>query len=132
MKLYNGSNAQFKHCSLIWMLHSHRNNNIIKNLHERCLSLIWHDKNLIWNDKNLIWNDKNLSYEELLTKDGSVSIHHRLWQRNCTNFKMDFRKNLLQKFFARETESHYNLRRCNDFRIPSIGTVYHGSKIISF
>ena len=118
MKLYKGSNAQFKHCSLVWMLHSRRNNNIKKNLHERCLSLIW--------------NDKNLSYEELLTKDGSVSIHHRLWQRNCTNFKMDFRKNLLQKLFTRETESHYNLRRYNDFRIPSIGTVYHGSKIISF
>ena len=29
-------------------------------------------------------------------------------------------------------QSHYNLRRCNDFRIPSIRTVYHGSESISF
>ena len=39
---------------------------------------------------------------------------------------------LFTEIFARETESHYNLRRCNDFRIPSIRTVYHGSEIISF
>ena len=33
--------------------------------------------------------------------------------------------------FALETDSHYNLR-WSDFRIPSIGTVYHGSESISF
>ena len=55
-------NAQFNYCPLIWMLHSRRNKNIIKNLHEQCL--------------RLIYNDKNSSYEELLTKDGSISIHH--------------------------------------------------------
>ena len=35
----------------------------IKDLHERCL--------------RLTYCDKNSSYEELLEKDGSVSIHHR-------------------------------------------------------
>ena len=45
------------------MLHSRRKSNIIRNLHERCL--------------RLIYNDKNPSYDKLLTKDGSVSIHHR-------------------------------------------------------
>ena len=44
------------------MLHSRRNNNIIRNLHEQCL--------------RLICNDKNSSYEELLIKDDPVSIHH--------------------------------------------------------
>ena len=48
---------------LIWMLHSRCNNNKIKHLDERCLRLIY----------CII----NLSYEELLEKDGSVSIHHR-------------------------------------------------------
>ena len=32
-------NAQFNCCPFIWMLHSHRNN-IIRNLHKRCLRLI--------------------------------------------------------------------------------------------
>ena len=52
-------NAQSNYYPFIWMLHSRSNNNIIRNLHQRCL--------------RLIYNDKNLSYKELLTKDGSVS-----------------------------------------------------------
>ena len=114
-------NAQFNYCPLVWMLHSRRNNSIIRNLHERCL--------------RLIYNDKNSSYEELLTKDGSVSIHHRNIQALATEFykiKNGLSPELFTEIFARETESHYNLRRCNDFRIPSIRTVYHGSESISF
>ena len=45
------------------MLHSHKNNNKIKHLHERCL--------------RLIYSDKKSSYENLLEKDNSVSIHHK-------------------------------------------------------
>ena len=46
------------------MLHSRKNNNKIKHLHERCL--------------RLIYSDKKSSYEEnLLEKDNSVSIHHK-------------------------------------------------------
>ena len=102
------------------MLHSPRNNSIIRNLHERCL--------------RLIYNDKNSSYEELLTKDGSVSIHHRNIQTLATEFykiKNGISPERFTEIFARETESHYNLRRCNNFRIPSI-SVYHGSESISF
>ena len=32
-------NAQFNYCPLVWMLHSRRNNSIIRNLHERCLNI---------------------------------------------------------------------------------------------
>ena len=56
-------NAHFSYCPLIWMLHSHQNNNKIKQLHERCL--------------RLIHNDKLSFYKELLEKDGSVTIHHK-------------------------------------------------------
>lgn len=54
------------------MLHNRRNNNIITNLHERYL--------------RLIYNDENSSYEELLTKDGSVSIYHRNIKALATEF----------------------------------------------
>ena len=57
---------------------------------------------------------------------------YRLWQLYCTKLKMDFRQKFLLNFFAHETESHYNLKWRNDFRIPSIRTVHHGSKSISF
>ena len=56
-------NAQFNHCHLIWMLHSHKNNNKIKHLHERCL--------------RLIYSDKKSSYENLLEKDKAASIHYK-------------------------------------------------------
>ena len=114
-------NAQFNYCPLVWMLHSRMNNNIIWNFHERCL--------------RLIYNDKNSSYKKLLTKDGSVSIHYKNIQALATEFykiKNGFSPEHFTEIFARETESHYNLRRCNDFRIPSIRTVYHSTESISF
>ena len=55
--------AQFNYCSLLWMFHSRRNNNEITHLHERCLGLIY--------------SDKSSSYEELLKRNWSVSIHHK-------------------------------------------------------
>ena len=55
--------SQFNYCQLVWMCHNRTNNNKINRLHERCL--------------RLIYNDKKLSFEDLLQKDGSVSIHHR-------------------------------------------------------
>ena len=45
------------------MLHNRCNNSEIKHLHERCL--------------RLTYCDKTSSFEELLGKDGLVSIHHR-------------------------------------------------------
>ena len=45
------------------MLHRRQNKRNIKYLYERCL--------------RLIQNDKLLFYEELLEKDGSVSVHDR-------------------------------------------------------
>ena len=99
------------------MLQSRRNNTVIRNLHERCL--------------RLVYNDKKSSYEELLTKDGSVSIHQRNIQALATEFYKIKNGLLLELFtetFARETESYYNLSQCNDFRIPSNCIVYHGSE----
>ena len=59
-------NAEFNYYSLIWMLHSRKNNNKIKLLNERCL--------------RLIYSDKTSTYENLLEKDNSVSIYHKYIQ----------------------------------------------------
>ena len=45
------------------MCHSRTNNSKINRLHERCL--------------RIVYNDKQSSFNELLEKDGSVSIHMR-------------------------------------------------------
>ena len=56
-------NAQFNYCPLVSMLHSRSNNNKIKHLYERCL--------------RIVYQDKQNSYENLLVKDGTVSMHPR-------------------------------------------------------
>ena len=91
-------NAQFNYGPLIWMLLSRRNNSIIRNLHERCLMLIC--------------NDKNSFYEELLTKDGSVSIYHRHIQALATELckiKNGIWPEIFNEMFAHETKSYYKL-----------------------
>ena len=55
--------SQFGYCPLIWMFHSRGLNNKINRIHERAL--------------RITYNDKSSSYGELLTKDRSVTMHHR-------------------------------------------------------
>ena len=56
-------NEQFIYCPLIWMCHSRENNDKVNRLHEKCL--------------RIIYNDKRSSFNALLEKDVSVSIHER-------------------------------------------------------
>ena len=59
--------TQFSYCPLVWMCHSRANNSKINMLHERCL--------------RIIYNDKQSSFTELLNKDSSVSIHIKKIQK---------------------------------------------------
>ena len=63
-----------------------------------------------------------------LTKDGSVSIHHRNIQA-LTIELYKIKKGLFPEIFPNSCS--YNLSRSNDFRIPSIRTFYHASEGIS-
>ena len=55
--------SQFNYCPLIWMSHSRTNNRKINRLHERCLRIMYYDK--------------QSSFIKLLEKVNSVSIHQR-------------------------------------------------------
>ena len=55
--------SQFSQCPLIWMVYNRTYNNKINRLHVRCQPL---------------YNDKCLSFEELLVKDKSVTINHKI------------------------------------------------------
>ena len=55
--------TQFNYCPLLWKCDSRGNNRKINRLHERCL--------------RTIYNDKQSSFNELLEKDGSVSMRER-------------------------------------------------------
>ena len=111
-------NAQLNYCPLTWMLHSRCNNNKIKHLHGRCL--------------RLIYCDKNSSYEELLEKDGSVSIHHRNIQNlviEMYKVKNELAPMITANVFTTIPVNHYNLRNYNGFRLHFARTVYHGMKV---
>ena len=62
--------SKFNYCPLVWMCHSRTNNSKINRLHERCL--------------RIVYNDKQSLFNELLEKDGSVSIRMRNIQISAT------------------------------------------------
>ena len=55
--------SQFGYCPLVWMFHSRKLNHRINNLHQRAL--------------RLVYQDNKLSFDELLAKDESFTIHER-------------------------------------------------------
>ena len=56
-------NSQFGYCPLVWMLHSRKLNTRINRIHERAL--------------RVVYNDMVSSFDELLLRNNSVSIHVR-------------------------------------------------------
>ena len=95
--------SRFGYCPLIWMFHNHTINNKINGLHERCL--------------RIVYSDKNSNYKQLLEKDGSVLIHNRNLQILATEmFKVS--KNLsitIVKDIFQRKESPYDLRNNMEF-----------------
>ena len=62
-------------------------------------------------------------------------MHHTNIQVLATELhkiKNELSPEIFTEIFTCETECHYNLRQCNDFRIPSIRTFYQSSDSISF
>ena len=106
--------SQFGYCTLIWMFHSRALNNKISSIHERAL--------------RITYNDRTSTFEELLNKDNSVSIHHRNLPVLITELykvKGNMAPEILNQIFQNRTSS-YNLR------INSSFAVYHGTESLSF
>ena len=62
--------SQFNYCPLVWMFHNRTLNQKINKLQERAL--------------RFVYKNDNLSFQELLDKDGSATIHQRNLQRLAT------------------------------------------------
>ena len=91
--------SQFSYCPLIWMFRSRRLNNKINSIHERVL--------------RITYQDNTSTFQELLNKDDSASIHHRNLQFLATEmFKIHrgLSLEILRETFMSKTSS-YNLRR---------------------
>ena len=96
---------QFAYCPLIWMFHSRQINHKINKLHERALSIVY--------------NDHFSSFEELLSKDKSVTVHQRNLQTLATEmYKIlnGLSPDIMQDIF--ETKSNY----CNTRNAPGFSS----------
>ena len=112
--------SQFGYCPLVWMFHSRDLNNRINRLHERAL--------------RLVYKNNNLTFEELLKKDKSFSIHHRNLQKLATEMykvKNNLSPTLMKSIFP-EREIPYNLRNLNPFQSTKVNTVFNGTETIAF
>ena len=112
--------SQFGYCLLVWMFHSRSLNNRINSIYERAL--------------RITYDDKTSTFQQLLEKDNSVSIHHRNLQTLATkmfkisnNLSPGIVKEMFQERFA-----HCNLRRNNSFTRRQVNSVYHSTESLSF
>ena len=82
----------------------------------------------------ITFQDHLSTFQELLNKDNSVSIHHRNLQALATEmFKIHrgLSPDILREIFVPKI-SLYNLRRNNTFERRQVHSVYHGTESSSF
>ena len=99
--------SQFNYCPLVWMCCNRSLNTKINRLHERCL--------------RIVYNDKKSNFNELLVKDGSVSIHHQNLQKLAVEmFKVSrgLSPEIVNELFQFREQIFYELRQRPQFQIP--------------
>ena len=110
--------SQFNYCPLVWMFHNRTLNNKINKLHERAL--------------RIAYKDDNSSFQELLDKDNSVTIHHKNLQRLAVEMykvKNHLSPLLMQALFT-EKINQYDLRNKRSWVSDNIRTVNYGTETI--
>ena len=113
--------SQFNYRPLIWMFHSQTINNKINRLHERAL--------------RIVYSDFKSSFEGLLMKDNSFSIH----ERNIQSLAIEIYKFLnglplsfLKNVFHKNTSNSYNLRNHKEFYSRNPKTVRYRTETVSY
>ena len=107
--------SHFGYCPLVWMLHNRKLNHRINRLHERAL--------------RIVYRDETSSFEELLIKDESFTIH----ERNIQTLAIELYKvcyglspKIMNFIFPKNTQAKYPGE--NDFKTFDVKTVWHGTE----
>ena len=111
--------SQFSFGSLMWMFHSKRLGKKINSLHERAL--------------RITYGDKPSSFNELLGKDKSVSIHHKNLQAlvmEMYKISNNISPTTLKDIFALRC-TPYDPRNPVSFKIQSVYLVGNGTETLS-
>ena len=113
--------SQFSYHPLIWMRCNISLNTKISRLHERCL----------W----MVYNDKNPTFTQLLEKDGFAPTHHQNWQNLAVDMLKVFRglhPKIINKIFQFREEITYKLSQRSQFHILSVHSVFSGTESFKF
>ena len=103
------------------MLHSRIMNNKINRLYERAL--------------RVVYSDYKSTFNELLDKDGSFSIHHRNIQSLAVEIYKFFHglsPSIMSQVFKLNSPLPYHLRNSNELYSRNPKTVRYGTETISF
>ena len=113
--------SQFNYCPLLWMLHSRKQEHSINKIHERAL--------------RITYSDNNSSFEDLLEKDKSVTIHQKNLQYLATEMykvKNKISPQIMEDVFEIRELPSYNLRNPSEFIRRAKNSVKYGEKSLSF
>ena len=113
--------SQFGYCPLVWMFHSKQINNRINRLHERSL--------------RITYNDYHSTFQDLLIKDKSVSIHQRNLQVFATLlYKVinNLSAQIVRETFYNYNQPQYNLRMNPIFQSVNTHSVRYGTESLTF
>ena len=83
----------------------------------------------------MIYSDKTSNFEELLTKDNSVSIHHsNIHALAIEMYKVanDMSPDIMNEVFKLKNTPHYNLRHTSNISTDPIHSDYNGIKWASY
>ena len=113
--------SQLSYCPLIWMFHSRALNRKINTIHERSPRITQ-------------GFNRTSTFEELLKKDNSVSVHQSTLQVLATELykiKNNMAPEILNDVFELRPLS-YNLRTNSNFYSRPVHFVYNGTESFSF
>ena len=112
--------SQFNYCPLVWIFHSSEINNRINRIHERAL--------------RIAYKDQHSTFQELLDKDGAVTIHHRNIQIlaiEIYKFMHNLSPKIMEEVF-KLNDSKHNLRVDPSSASKNIRTFHYGLQSISY
>ena len=112
--------SQLGYCPLVWMFHSRGLNNRINKIHERTLKLVY--------------KDDRSTFEELLTKGNSFTIHDRNLQVLATEIYKVINNisPAITKSIFKIKNTPYNLRSGVNLCTNNVETVKYGTETLSF
>ena len=113
--------SHFNYCPLIWMFHDRSTNSRINKTHERALQIVY--------------RDTESSFDELLTKDNSVSVHQRnlqLLMIEIYKTKNSLNPSFMEDICVERPNITYDLRNKAGLLVPRANTTAHGIETIKY